>query len=227
MRLTKKIIESHIDFLKNFLKPKKRKSHFGNIHDQFIYKGPFFKKYAIRNSGFFYEFNGSGVFAKGQHPDLHLSIIDKNGFAVPHVTFKPGNNPIEVYHYGYKTPESNFPEHWSYHPRVVNPDKQEIQRQLKIVFDEAIKHVYVQRKDDNGNILDQYPFNPIGTIGRAPDTATKQYGEYHKRRRSSLLPPPNVLAPLPVNKINKNNNPNTSNPRVSGYFSKNDPFGDI
>jgi len=218
MRLTKKIIESHIDFLKSFLKPKKRKSHFGNINDQFIYRGPFIQKYAIRNSGFFYEFNRSGVFAKGRNPDLHLSIIDKDGYAIPHVTFKPGNNPNEVYHYGYKKPESDFPEHWPHHQIVVNPDKQEIEKQLEIVFNEAIKYVFVQRKDDKGNIIQEYPFNPIGTIGRAPNTATKQYGEHQKRRRSSLLPP--VLGPA-NNKINKHK-------RVSGYFSKDkDPFGDI
>ena len=225
MRLTKKNIESHINFLQNFSKEKKRKSHFGNIHDDFIYKGPFLKyPHAKRPSGFFYEFNVNGVFSKGKNPDLHLSIIDNKGYAVPHVTFKPDRTTDEVYHYGYKTPDSDFSRHWSYDQTSVNPDKQEINRQLKIVFDEAIKYLFVQRKDDTGNIIEEYLFNPIGTIGRAPNTATKEYGERQKKRRISLQPPRNVLGPLNTNQVNKPQN-QIKNPRLSGHF-RHDPFSD-
>ena len=222
-RLTKKLVESHIDFLKTFFKKKKkRKSHFGNIHDDFIYTGEYLNKYRKGQSGFFYEFAHSGIFNVGSRPDLHLSIIDVNGYAVAHVTFKPdGNDKGNIeFHYGYKTPESNFPEFWIKNNNIKY-NNQEILNGLKNVFNQAIQFIVVQRKDDAGNLIESYPFNPIGTVGRAPNTATKNYGNYQKTRRSSLLPPRNVLAPLNANQVNKPSN-QVKNQRLSGYLNQRD-----
>jgi len=236
----KKLVESHVDFLKTFLKKKKRKSHFGNIHDEFIYTGKYLKRSRKGNSGFFYEFPCKDIFKVGSRPDLHLSIIDISGYAVPHVTFKPdgdGEGNIE-FHYGYQTPNSNIIIPWMKNDNG-RYNNQEILNGLKNEFNEKIQSVIVQRKDDAGNIISSYPFNPIGTIGRAPNTVTKNYGKFQKDRRRHLTQPRNALTPLNTNQVNKppnqvkkpSNQVNkvNKNPRLSGHFrpyNPHDPFSD-
>jgi hypothetical protein len=120
MTFSLKTLLKDLKTIQNLFKKEQKNNNFGNIHDKFIYTGPYLKHYREGTSGFFYELD----FAKGSpfdvptpHPDLHLSIIDARGFAVPHTTFKPeGNNGIE-FHYGYRTSESMYEGFWIKNPQ--------------------------------------------------------------------------------------------------------------
>jgi len=197
--------------LLNDLKKITRTFNFGNENDEFVYTGPHLRKYNIRNSGFFYEFYKSGIFNQGSQPDLHLSIIDARGFAVPHVTFKPDGEKGIAFHYGTSTPDSLYEKFWITNPYFGSYNEQEIKDALKNVFTEAMDHIWVYRKDNFNNLIKTpYKFNVKGTVGRAPDTHKQEYAKLQKRRRR----PP--LAPLSQNLKNR---------RLSHHF-KVDPFSD-
>ena len=164
MRLVLKRVEKDICYLSI----NNRKSSFGSVNDKFDYTGTnLLKKYRIGKSGFFYEFTRYGVFNQGKRPDLHLSIIDSKGTALPHVTFKPdGYNGIE-FHYGIKKPSSFKFEFWITKPHLNKGyDVNAIKTELIDLFEYATDNLVVYRINEEG-ILERtpYKFNPYGTVG--------------------------------------------------------------
>ena len=160
-----------------------RFSSFGSVNDKFDYTGTnLLKKYRIGKSGFFYEFRRYGVFNQGTRPDLHLSIIDNKGTALPHVTFKPdGYNGIE-FHYGIKKPSSFKFEFWITKPHLNGYNINAIKSELIDLFEYATDNLVVYRINVEG-ILERtpYKFNPYGTVGRAPTTELRENAEHRKQ----------------------------------------------
>jgi len=223
VRLTLKELYNDLNKLNKLTN--KRTHSFGNKLDEFIYTGPFLQRYRVRNSGFFYELGRAGIFTQGTLPDLHLSIIDSRGYAVPHVTFKPDGEYGVAFHYGLKTPDSLYNAFWYTYPEKYTVqgeyDEQSIKNALENVFNEVMPYIEVHRKNEQGILIKSpYPFDNQGTVGRAPDTITKSYANYQKQRRK-------VLAPI-------NTNVQKSKRRISQHFTvpssssvlKDDEFSD-
>ena len=167
-----------------------RISSFGNVNDRFEYTGRnLLRKYRVGKNGFFYEFQLYDVFNQGSNPDLHLSIIDNKGTALPHVTFKPdGFNGIE-YHYGIKSPTSFQFQFWITKPHLNKRyNNNAIRNKLIDLFEYATDNLVVYRINDYG-VLERtpYKFNPKGTVGRAPTTELRQNAEHRKRLLSGEL----------------------------------------
>ena len=191
MRLVLKRVEKEIQYLNSINAGKNRFSSFGSVNDTFDYTGTnLLKKYRIGKSGFFYEFTRYGVFNQGRNPDLHLSIIDDKGTALPHVTFKPdGYNGIE-FHYGIKNPKTFKFVFWVTKPQFNKGyDVNAIKNELIALFEYATDNLVVYRYNVRG-VLERtpYKFNPYGTVGRAPTTELKQNAEYRKQILLGKLP---------------------------------------
>jgi hypothetical protein len=215
VRLTLKELYKDLNKLK--LTDQKSNS-FGNKLDEFIYTGPFLQKYKVRNSGFFYELGRAGIFTQGSRPDLHLSIIDARGYAVPHVTFKPDGEYGIAFHYGFKSADSLYNAFWYTYPENYTVqgeyNEQSIKDALENVFNQVMPYIEVHRKDEQGILIKSpYPFDNQGTVGRAPDSDKKRYANYQKQRRR------NVLAPL-------NTNVQKSKRRISQHFTVNSVLKD-
>ena len=167
----------------NYLKSKPRSFSFGNIKDRFEYTGPYLKRDRIGKNGFFYEFERNGVFNIGTHPDLHLSIFDISGIAVPHITFKPdGPGGIE-FHYGIISPKNNMFKFWitkSNLNKAYNINL--IKHTLIEVFYQSIGYIKVYRISNEGRLIrSPYTINPYGTLGRDPTTEQKKLSEERKK----------------------------------------------
>jgi len=207
---------------------KKKKNKFGNNNDTFEYTGTNLKKKPrTGNAGFFYEFTipENSIFKTtgSKYPDVHLSIIDARGFAVPHMTFKPEQyvpNGIS-YHYGYKTSDSPYESFWITNNRDdIHYPQEDIKNELIKLFNKEIDNILVVRRDDKGNRISTYKFNRTGTIGRAPRPEQQRYAECVKYRKQLR----NVLGPLDENRVHKRDNLDR-NRRISGYTLP-DPFSD-
>ena len=199
-------IKRDIIFLKLMLKvtkTKKRSSRFGQFVS-FEYRGPYLNYKRTGNNGFFYEFQKAGIFTHGSNPDLHLSIIDRTGFAVPHLTFKPDGEHGVAYHYGIKNPGDNFESEWVSNPQMsrFNPQQEkDIMKNLNFSYKTLVQpNLIVLRKDASGNLVrPPYTFPEHGTVGRAKTTPQKRFAERSKALSLGL-----VRSPLkPVNKTAK------------------------
>ena len=94
--LTKKLIESHIDFLKTFLKT----NNFGVISD--ISKNGTILLKNVTQNGTFFKIPLYEPFSK-YHGDLHLSVFEDSGIVTKHVTFKTKINGKDIsFYYGKK-----------------------------------------------------------------------------------------------------------------------------
>ena len=212
------LIKKHIKFLNTFFKKSKNlnvgklnfgnlnvgklnfgnlnvgKLNFGSPNDEFVYTGPYLRRYRKRNSGFFYEFNRTGIFNVGSQPDLHLSIIDVTGFAVPHITFKPdGENGI-AYHYGLKRPESVQPTFWISNHGYDLYDENVIKNSLKDVFNQVIQNLFVHRRDESGKLTrSPYKFNSLGTEGRTKTTPQRLYAQKLREEKYNLFTPKKLV----------------------------------
>jgi hypothetical protein len=168
--------------------PRRRTNKFGNKLDEFIYTGPFTKQANKRDSGFFTEFQllTGGIYNLGSQPDLHLSIIDANGYAVAHVTFKPDGPWGVAFHYGIKHQDDAFPIFWVTRPQKNKGkyDEKMVEVQMEQTYNFVIKYIWVVRRDDSGKELERYPFHPLGTIGRVENTPKKRAAEEVARKRS-------------------------------------------
>lgn len=194
------------------LKLEKRPSRFGQLVS-FEYRGPYLNYKRTGTNGFFYEFQKAGIFTHGTHPDLHLSIIDRTGFAIPHLTFKPDGEHGVAYHYGIKNPGDNFQTGWTSSPQMstFNPEhERNVMRNLEISYKTLVQpNLIVLRKDSSGNLVrPPYTFPEHGTVGRAKTTPQKRFAE-----RSKAL----SLGPLrtPLKPVNS-----TAKRRLSEHFEK-------
>jgi len=221
VRLTLKRLLADLRFLKNNFKSFKRSNRFGNVNDEFIYIGPYAKRIAKRDSGFFTEFTLSkdGGFDVEPRSDLHLSIIDANGYAVPHITFKPhGPNGI-AFHFGLKKQEDEFPYFWTthdYRPTTVN--RVEIEKQLEQLYQFVVEHIIVIRRDNYGNEIERYPFHPLGTVGRTYTTPQKRAAAEIKRKRSST--PGGARKKLAMSDITNTLSPNPRSPNPRSPYRR-------
>jgi hypothetical protein len=208
-----KQIKQDIKFLSQILNlTKPRSSRFGQFVN-FEYHGPFLTYKREGNHGFFYGFQKSGIFTHGSHPDLHLSIIDRTGFAIPHLTFKPDGENGVAYHYGIKNPGDNFQTPWitNQHLTRFNAEHEKvIMKHLESGYKTIVQpNLVVLRKDASGNLVKPpYNFPEHGTVGRVKTTPQRRYAE--RAKASSTAP---VRTPLkPVNK--------TAKKRLSEHFEK-------
>lgn len=170
-----------------------RSNQFGSKLDEFIYKGPYVKRTKIRESGFFTEFTlpSDGVYNQGKVNDLHLSIIDAHGYAIPHITYKPDGERGVAFHYGIKKQENQFPQFW-----VTNNsknkqkdgkplyDKEFFKHEMKKTYTDVVRQIDVIRYNEYGQPEPPYPFHPLGTVGRGDTTPKRIAGEEISRKRS-------------------------------------------
>jgi hypothetical protein len=208
-------LKNDIKFLSQMLtltKRSTRPSRFGQLVS-FEYSGPYLNYKRTGNNGFFYEFQKAGIFTHGSHPDLHLSIIDRTGFAIPHLTFKPDGEHGVAYHYGIKNPGDNFETGWVSSPQLTRfdpPHESEVMKNLKFSYKTLVQpNLIVLRKDASGNLVrPPYVFPEHGTVGRAKTTPQKRFAE-----RSKAL----SLGPVrtPLKDVNK-----SAKRRLSEHFEK-------
>ena len=191
LSLKAQVLNKDINYLKVLLLEERRKAlSFGSNKDRFEYTGPYLKRNRIGKSGFFYEFERGGVFNIGTEPDLHLSIFDISGIAVPHITFKPdGPGGIE-FHYGIKSSRDNTFKYWvtkAHLNKAYNINL--IKNELIGVFNKSVQYIKVYRCSDTGALLrSPYALDPYGTLGREP--TTEQIREAELRKRMYLVTPP-------------------------------------
>jgi hypothetical protein len=217
MRLTKKIIESHIDFLQRFL----RSNKFGVIMD-INYRGILLKKKVSQN-GTFFEIPLYPPFDKYPNGDLHLSVFEDSGIITKHVTFKTkiNGNPVSFY-YGkrYRKIDGKMdfedykPKKWTSPPKEKYPF--DILQGLKDLYNNIKPDIKIQYELESGKLSSPRTLPTWGEgstrknlSNEAKQAAREFYADY-----GSIPPSPlrKVLGEVDGNALNMNNLTISSSP---------------